>query len=189
LEVAHLFAGKAPRRSMIFLVNTAEEKGLIGAEYFARNPPVPASQIVGDVNLDMPILTYDFTDVVAFGADRSSIGPAVKRAAAKMNIKLSPDPMPDEGVFTRSDHYRFVEQGIPAVFLMTGFANGGEKAFTHFMKTNYHKPSDDLKQKINYSAGAKFAKLNYEITKELADADAAPQWNNGDFFGTRFGRK
>ena len=189
LEVARLFAGKAPRRSMIFLVNTAEEKGLIGAEYFARNPPVPASQIVGDVNLDMPILTYDFTDVVAFGADRSSIGPAVKRAAAKMNIKLSPDPMPDEGVFTRSDHYRFVEQGIPAVFLMTGFANGGEKAFTHFMKTNYHKPSDDLKQKINYSVGAKFAKLNYEMTKELADADAAPQWNNGDFFGMRFGRK
>ncbi|MES2472000.1 MAG: M28 family metallopeptidase [Pseudomonadota bacterium] len=189
LEVARLLSGKPPRRSMIFLVNTAEEKGLIGSEYFARNPPVPVSQIVADVNLDMPILTYDFSDVVAFGADRSTIGPAVKRAAERMKVKLSPDPMPDEGVFTRSDHYRFVEQGIPAVFLMTGFANGGEKAFLHFMKTNYHKPSDDLKQPINYDAGAKFAKLNAEIARELGDAAAPPQWNKGDFFAARFRRK
>ena len=189
LEVARLFAGKAPRRSLIFLVDTAEEKGLIGAEYFARNPPVPVSKIAADVDLDMPILTYDFTDVVAFGADRSSIGPAMARAAAKLNVKLSPDPMPDEGIFTRSDHYRFVEQGVPAVFLMTGYANGGEKAFAHFMKNNYHKPSDDLKQPINYAAGAKFARLNYEVTKELADMDARPAWNKGDFFGVKFGRK
>ncbi len=189
LEVARLLKAKPPRRSMIFLVNTAEEKGLIGSEYFARNPPVPVTQIAGNVNLDMPILTYDFTDVVAFGADRSTIGPAVSRAAARMKVKLSPDPMPDEGVFTRSDHYRFVEQGIPAVFLMTGFANGGEKAFLHFMKTNYHKPSDDLKQPINYDAGAKFAKLNAEIARELGDAATAPQWNKGDFFAARFKQK
>lgn len=189
LEAARLFAGKPPRRSLIFLMVTAEEKGLIGAEYFARNPPVPVARIAADVNLDMPILTYDFTDVVAFGADRSSIGPSIARAAARLNVKLSPDPMPDEGVFTRSDHYRFVEAGVPAVFLMTGFANGGEKAFQTFLKTNYHKPSDDLKQPINYQAGAKFARLNYEIARELADADARPAWNKGDFFGTKFGRK
>ena len=67
---------------MLFLIDTAEEKGLIGAEYFARNPTVPLSAITADVDLDMPILTYDFTDVMAFGADRSSIGPSVRRAAA-----------------------------------------------------------------------------------------------------------
>ena len=189
LEVARLLKAKPPRRSLIFLANTAEEKGLIGSEYFARNPPVPVSSIVGNVNLDMPMLTYDFSDVVSFGADRSSIGPAVERAAAKLNVKLSPDPMPDEGIFTRSDHYRFVEQGIPAVFLMTGFANGGEKAFGHFMKSNYHKPSDDLAQPINYDAGAKFAKLNAEIARELGDAAAKPEWNKGDFFAARFKRK
>jgi len=189
LEAARLLKAKPPRRSIIFLANTAEEKGLIGSEYFARNPPVPVSAIVGNVNLDMPMLTYDFQDVVAFGADRSSIGPAVSRAAGRMNVKLSPDPMPDEGIFTRSDHYRFVEQGIPAVFLMTGFANGGEKAFGHFMKTNYHKPSDDLAQPINYEAGAKFAKLNAQIARELGDAAAKPQWNKGDFFAARFQRK
>jgi hypothetical protein len=188
LEVARLFGGKPPKRSVLFLIDTAEEKGLIGAQYFAQNPTVPLSSIVADVDLDMPILTYDFTDVTAFGADRSSVGPSVQRAAARMHIKLSPDPEPDEGIFTRSDHYRFVEQGVPAVFLATGFANGGEAATRFFMKTIYHKPSDDLSQPIRYDVGAKFARLNYEITRELADG-ARPSWNKGDFFADKFARR
>jgi Zn-dependent M28 family amino/carboxypeptidase len=189
LEVARLFqtSGTAPKRSIIFLIDTAEEKGLVGAEYFARNPIVPRGSIVADVDLDMPILTYDFTDVTAFGADRSSIGPSVKRAAARVNVKLTPDSQPDEGFFTRSDHYRFVEQGVPAVFLATGFANGGEKAYRDFMANRYHKPSDDLSQPIRYDAGAKFARLNYEITRELADGPR-PTWNKGDFFADKFAK-
>jgi len=190
LEVAKLFRthGKAPRRSLLFLIDTAEEKGLVGAEYFAHNPTVPANSIVADVDLDMPILTYEFTDVVAFGADRSSIGPSVKKAAARMNVKLSPDPMPDEGIFTRSDHYRFVEQGVPAVFLITGFANGGQAAFTDFMAHHYHKPSDDMSLPLRFDVGAKFARLNYEITRELADSPVKPSWNKGDFFGDKFAK-
>ena len=185
VEVARLMKSKPSRRSVLFLIDTAEEKGLIGAEYFARNPTVPLSAITADVDLDMPILTYEFTDVVAFGADRSSIGPSVRRAAARMNVKLSPDPMPDEGIFTRSDHYRFVEQGIPAVFLATGYANGGEAATKFFMRTNYHKPSDDLSQPIRYDMGAKFARLNAAVTRELADGPR-PGWNKGDFFAAKF---
>jgi peptidase M28-like protein/PA domain-containing protein len=188
LEVARLFRAGAPKRSVLFLIDTAEEKGLIGAEYFARNPTVPPGSIVADVDLDMPILTYDFTDVTAFGADRSSIGPSVKRAAARMHVELSPDPMPDEGIFTRSDHYRFVEQGVPAVFLATGFANGGEAAYRDFLARHYHRPSDDLSQAIRYEAGAKFARLNYEITRELAD-EARPEWNKGDFFAEKFAKR
>jgi len=190
LEVARLFqvSGTAPKRSVIFLIDTAEEKGLVGAEYFARNPTVPRGSIVADVDLDMPILTYDFTDVTAFGADRSSIGRSVKRAAARLNVKLAPDPSPDEGFFTRSDHYRFVEQGVPAVFLATGYANGGELAYKTFMAQHYHKPSDDLSQPIRYDAGAKFARLNYEITRELADGPR-PAWNKGDFFAAKFAKR
>jgi hypothetical protein len=188
LEVARMFrlSGKPPRRSVLFLVDTAEEKGLLGAEYFARYPTVPRAAIASDVDIDMPILTYDFTDVTAFGADRSSIGPAVQRAAARLNVALSPDPMPDEGVFTRSDHYRFVEQGVPAVFLTTGFANGGEAATHDFLDNNYHKPSDDLSLPFRWDAAAKFARLNYEVSRELADEDARSSWNRGDFFGDRF---
>ena len=188
LEVARTFqeSGKRPRRSILFLTVTGEEKGLLGAEYFARNPTVGKDAIVANVDLDMPILFYDFTDVIAFGSDRSGIGPAVQRAAARMGVALSPDPMPEEGLFTRSDHFRFVEVGVPAVFLMTGFQNGGEAKFRGFLAGCYHHPCDDLSQPIDYLAGAKFARLNYEITRELADGDARPLWVKGDFFGNKF---
>jgi Zn-dependent M28 family amino/carboxypeptidase len=188
LEVARAFteARKPPRRSIMFLAVTGEEKGLLGAEYFARNPTVPLKNIAADVDIDMPVLTYDFTDVVAFGADRSGIGPAVRRAAQRVGLKLSADPMPEEGLFTRSDHYRFVEMGVPAVFLMTGFENGGEKAFRSFLANCYHKPCDDLSQPIDYVAGAKFARINYEITRELTDMSKRPTWNKGDFFAQKY---
>ena len=190
IEVARMMttAERGPRRSVLLLAVTAEEKGLIGADYFARNPTVPGERIVANVNLDMPILRYDFTDVVAFGAERSTIGDAVRRAARRVNLTLAPDPLPQEGLFVRSDHYRFVEAGVPAVFLMTGFANGGEKQFSEFLSTCYHKPCDDTSQKLDYRAGAKFAQINYEIARELADAPARPSWKPGDFFGTKFGR-
>jgi hypothetical protein len=78
---------------------------------------------------------------------------------------------------------------VPSVFLLTGFENGGREAFTSFLKDHYHKPSDDLALPIDYAAGAKFAAINYEIAREIADADAAPTWNRGDFFGTLFGKR
>jgi hypothetical protein len=188
IEAARTFmdAPQRPRRSILVLAVTAEEKGLIGSEYFARNPTVPRDRIVADVDLDMPLLEYDFTDVVAFGADRSTVGDAVRRAAARMNLTLSPDPVPEEGVFVRSDHYRFVEVGVPSVLLMTGFANGGEKLFRDFLATCYHRPCDDTSQPLDYEAGAKFARINYEIARELADAPARPTWKPNDFFGGKF---
>ena len=189
LEVARTFATAQarPRRSILFVALTAEEKGLVGAEYFVHHPAVPLQRIAANVNLDMPVLLYDFTDVIAFGAQRSTIGTAVTRAAAKAGVTVSPDPLPEEGLFTRSDHYEFVKGGVPSVFLMTGFANGGEKQFRAFLAGCYHKPCDDLSQPINYAAGAKFARVNYEIARELADARERPRWNRGDFFGDRFG--
>ena len=186
LEVARGFKNSRikPKRSILLVAVTAEEKGLIGSEYFANNPTVAKADIAADVNLDMPVLLYPFTDVVAF--DRSTLGPAVAKAAGRVGIALSGDPLPEEGLFTRSDHYRFVEQGIPSVFLMTGFQNGGEKGFKDFLATHYHKPSDDLKLPIDYQAAAKFALVNYEIARELADTPTRPVWKKGDFFGTQF---
>ena len=191
LEVARAFAmsGQAPKRPILFLAVTAEEKGLLGAEYFAQNPTVPAGHLAANVNLDMPILTYDFTDVVAFGADRSTIGPAVRRAAGRLGVPLSPDPTPEEGLFTRSDHFRFVEAGVPAIFLATGYGGPGAEAWKGFLRDCYHKPCDDLGQKIDYRAGARFAQINYEIARELADGAERPRWNAGDFFGGKFAAK
>jgi hypothetical protein len=188
LEVARAFATSAerPRRSILLIANTAEEKGLLGAEYFARNPTVPAARITAAIDLDMPMLLYDFTDVVAYGATHSTLQGVVDRAAGSMNVKLSPDPMPEQAVFVRSDHYPMVKAGIPAVMLATGMANGGAAAWGRFLSRNYHQPSDDVTQPILWQAGAKFAELNYRIVRSLADADTPPRWYENDYFGNVF---
>ena len=188
LEVAHVLAGDkvAPRRSVIFLVSTGEERGLLGAGYYARNPTVPAEKIVGNVDLDMPLLLYPFTDVIAFGADHSTLGAEVAAAVAPMKIRLSPDPMPQENIFVRSDHFRFVQQGVPAVFFATGYANGGEEKWKAFLDKTYHGPQDDMSQPINWRAAARFAEANYRVTRAMADGEAPPLWYKGDFFGDLF---
>ncbi|WP_293976039.1 M28 family metallopeptidase [Sphingomonas sp.] len=191
LEVARAMseAPARPRRSVIFLASTGEEKGLLGADYYARNPTVPLKQIVGNVDIDMPLLLYKFTDVVAFGSDHSTLGPITAKAVAPMGLTLSPDPMPEETIFVRSDHYKFVQQGIPAVFLATGFANGGGEQWGKFLGGNYHHPGDDMKQPIDWASGARFAEANYRITEAMADGDTPPLWNKGDFFGDLYAPK
>jgi hypothetical protein len=188
LEAAKLFqqSGARPRRSILFLVVTAEEKGLIGSDYFATHPTVPKADIVADVNLDMPILTYRFVDLVALGAERSEIGPVVARVAHQEGLKLTPDPDPDQADFVRSDHYSFVRQGIPSVFLETGPGGPGKAATEDFLAHRYHQPSDDLSAPFDWAAGREFVKVNYLIAKALADAPDRPHWVKGDYFGTLY---
>ncbi len=189
IEVARAMSrpGNRPRRPILFAAVTAEEKGLLGAQFLSRHPVVGNGRIISVVNLDMPILTYDFRDVTAFGAEHSTLGPIVARAAARMGVAVSPDPLPEEGLFTRSDHYRFVQRGVPAVFLMTGFANGGREHFTAFLEHQYHRPGDDLSQPFDWQTGARFARLNYLIAREIADGAEPPHWYRGSFFGDAFG--
>ncbi|WP_425408076.1 M28 family metallopeptidase [Hyphococcus sp.] len=187
LEVARrLVSGEPPKRSVIIAAVTAEEKGLLGADYFAHFPTIGGGEMVANVNLDMPVMLHEFTDVVAFGAERSSLGPVMNDALAQTGVTLAPDPIPQLGIFTRSDHYRFVEQGVPSIFLWPGFSNGGEENFWAFYKNHYHRPSDDLSQPIRYQDLARFADINYIIARAIADADERPQWNEGDFFGDLF---
>ena len=191
LEAARLFAAQPvrPKRSVIFIANTGEERGLLGADYYANHPTVPASSIVGLVDLDMPLLLYPFTDVTAFGAEHSTVGAMVAEAGASMGISVAPDPMPEEAIFTRSDHYMFVRQGVPAVLLMTGHANGGKEIWNSWLSKIYHSPQDDLKQAINWDAGARYADLNYRIARAMADAPVRPMWLQGDYFGDLFDPK
>lgn len=181
-------AGKAPRRSILFFAVTAEEKGLVGSDYFAHNPTIDKARMVADVNLDMPIITYKFTDVIAFGAVRSTLGDIVKRAAATAGVSFSPDPMPDMALFVRSDHYRFVQQGVPSVFLWPGTSGPGKAAVDAFFANNYHQPSDEVVQgpPIDWESGERFINVNYQIARDIADAPQRPAWNKGDFFGTLY---
>lgn len=189
IEVARAFANarEKPKRSILVAALTAEEDGLLGAQYLAKHPVVPAGgKVVGVVNLDMPVLLYDFADVIAFGAEHSELGPMVEKATASVGVKLSPDPLPAEGLFTRSDHYRFVQEGVPSVFLMTGFGGEGAKQFEGFLATHYHKPSDEPALPFNWDAAAKFAKINHAIATSIANAPAAPRWYEDSFFGSTF---
>ncbi|MFT4940579.1 MAG: Zn-dependent M28 family amino/carboxypeptidase [Paraglaciecola sp.] len=193
IETARMFSQmqQAPKRSILFVAVTGEEKGLLGSDYYAQNPTVPKGYMVANVNLDMPILTYEFTDVIAFGANHSDLKLSVAGAAEKINLTLSPDPWPEQALFTRSDHYSFVKQGIPSVFIVPGMQSAdplidGSKQFGHFIQNNYHKPGDDFSQAFNWQAATKFTEVNYHIGLTIAEQLTRPDWNEGDFFGDTF---
>ena len=185
IDVARRFQRDgAPKRSILLVAFTAEEKGLIGSDYFAHYPTLDADRLMANVNLDMPLVLYPFTDVIAFGAERSTLGGLVRDAGAKMGVTLIDDPYPDLSLFVRSDHYNFVRQGIPSVFLFLGTGNGGQEVFETFMATNYHRPSDDVNLDISWQDAARFAELNYLIAREIAQSPEKPAWKDGDFFGS-----
>lgn len=179
------------KRSVIFIAVTGEEKGLLGAGYFAKNPTVPVDKIVANINLDMPVLVFPFADVVAFGADHSNLKATVEDAARQAGIALTPDPIPEQAIFVRSDHYRFVQQGIPAVYLATGFTSknpdeNGEALWQRFHKDHYHQPSDDTDVPIDYASAATFTRININIGRAICTRRERPAWNEGDFFGRTF---
>ncbi|MDT0596426.1 M28 family metallopeptidase [Glaciecola petra] len=196
IETARMFSelSVAPKRSILFVAVTGEEKGLLGADYFVRNPTRPVESLIANVNLDMPLLTYEFADVIAFGASHSSMGEKVAAAVANADIKLTDDPWPQLNLFTRSDHYAFVKQGIPAVFLVTGIESrtpgiDGNEVLNKFLASNYHRPSDDMSQPFVWKAAQTFTQVNFEIGLTLGNDPERPTWNKDSFFGQTFGRK
>ncbi|MCC5854418.1 MAG: M28 family peptidase [Idiomarina sp.] len=202
IETARMFAdavarGDQPKRSIMFAALTAEEKGLLGADYFANNPTVPIENIVANVNLDMPVLLYPFADIIAFGANHSTMKDVVAEAAGEFGIKLSPDPMPEQAIFTRSDHYALVQKGIPAVFLMTGFESqdpeqDGGAIWSQFFAEQYHRPGDEISTltevygEIRYDFGAIFTDINYAIGRNVANNPERPEWLPESYFGQVF---
>lgn len=188
IEIARKFAQirDRPRRSILFVATTAEERGFAGSDYLAHNPVVPIDHIVSAISIDAPGIAHDFTDVIAFGEEHSDLGRAVRFVARSMNIGVSPDPTPEGSAFTRTDQYYFAQRGVPAIFIATGRANGGEEAFADYRDHRYHKPSDDMSQVFNWRAGARFAELEYRLLRRLADVQERPRWYSKDFFGDTF---
>lgn len=193
LAVAEAMAEQpAPRRPVLFAALTAEEKGLLGAEHLARNPPAGVERFAANLNLDMPIFPAPVRDVIAWGAEHSTLGAVVEAAAREHGFTVSPDPLPDEVVFVRSDQYAFVRTGVPAVFLGTGWRSEDPSVdlaaiWDAFLRDRYHKPSDDLAQPIDWPSAGAFARLNLAIAQRLAAAAEPPHWHAGNFFGERFG--
>jgi Zn-dependent M28 family amino/carboxypeptidase len=191
LEVARAFASLKvrPRRSLVFLNVTGEEKGLQGSDYFARHDAPDSMDVVADVNLDMVLLLRPLTKLVDIGGEHSSLGPVVDRAAALAGLEVVPDPLPAEVVFVRSDQFSFVKQGVPAVFPISANdgSTEGEAEVARWRTDHYHSPNDDLSQPFDWPSGAKFTSMAFWTAWLVADTPQAPRWNPGDFFGTRFG--
>lgn len=194
LEIAHAATTlpTRPRRSVLFLFVTAEERGLLGSDYFARHPTVPRDSLVADLALDMPFLFHPLVDIVPYGAQHSTLLGPVTRAAQHLGIALAEDPIPEQVLFIRSDHYSFVRQGIPSLFLKSGFMTGdpaldGSKINATYRRDVYHKPNDDMTQSFDFEAGAAHARLNFLTGWLVAQETARPAWNPADFFGELFG--
>ena len=181
----------APRRSILFVAVTAEEKGLQGSSYFAANPTVPAEQIVANINIDMPYLAYPLADITAFGVEHSSLHGQALRAAEELGLELTPDQMPEEVRFVRSDQFSFVKQGIPALAFKNGTKSAdpaidGEAMLKDFLKNHYHKSSDDLSLPFSNEGAKLFVQAALLLGLNVANDDERPTWNENDFFGDKF---
>jgi hypothetical protein len=195
LEIARAFSkmNPKPRRSILFVSVTAEEAGLLGSDYFAHYPTVEKSSIAANINVDEALILWPMQDIVAFGAEHSSLGAVIKKAAARMHLTESPDPMPQEVIFIRSDQYSFVKQGIPAVMPSPGFKSADPKLdppsiMEKWEQTRYHQPQDDMDQPgLDFEAAAKFARFAFLCGYLITEDSQHPTWNKGDFFGDLYG--
>ena len=197
LEIARAYASlpKAPRRSILFAFVTGEEMGLLGSDYFAHFPTVPLKSIVANVNIDgAPGAYFSMKDIVALGGEHSSLGDEVAAAAKLMGYEVSPDPMPEEVSFIRSDQYSFVLHGVPAVDLTDGVKStdpkiNGLEVIKKWLVTRYHTPLDNMDQPIDWDAMAKGTVMNFLVGYQVAQHDRPPEWNKSDFFGTTYGTR
>jgi hypothetical protein len=197
LEIARAFTQRNPhpRRSLLFVSVTGEEAGLLGSDYYAHYPTVPKDAIVANVNMDEDQMLWPLQDIVAFGAEHSSLDAVVRKAAERAHLGVSPDPMPEEVVFIRSDQYSFVKQGIPAVFPVPGFKSNDPKInpeaiFKKWEAERYHEPGDDMEQPgLLFEEAAKYGRVVFLCGDLIANDAQRPQWNKGDFFGDRYGKK
>jgi len=195
IEMARALASLpvAPRRSIVFVAVTGEEHGLLGSDFFAKYPTVPSSAIVANVNIDMPMMLFPLDTAVGYGSEHSSLEGLTAAEAKKEGFELTPDPYPDEVYFIRSDQYSFVRQGIPAVYFAEGIGSSdpavdGRAVQEEFFDVHYHHPSDDLSQPIEWETALRFARAGARIGYRIAMEDQRPTWNDGDFFGEKFGR-
>ena len=181
-----------PRRSLLFAAVTAEEKGLLGSDYFVQAPRTDGRRIVANVNIDMPMPFVPVRAFVALGGEHSSLGTLARNAATAQGYKVSPELAPEEVGFIRSDQFSFIRHGVPALVLNSGYTarEPGVDAATlqrQFREANYHQPSDDLNLPLDYPTAADLARIDLRIVLDAANAANAPRWNAGDFFAEKFG--
>lgn len=183
LEVAQAMTkAKPPRRSILFVAFTGEERGLLGSRVFADRAPKGA--IVADINMDMPLPLWPFRRLYMPGEEESTLGAEARKVAAARGIEVVPDPFPDRNVFVRTDQFSFVRAGVPGVALKFGFLPGTPEAAIEraWRAERYHSPSDDLNQPVDLKAADDFNGFVRALAVHLADMPGRAVWNRDSIF-------
>jgi len=172
------------QRSILFVLVTAEEKGLLGSKYFATHPTVAPKSIVADVNVDMFLPIVPLKILKVGGLEESDLGARSAAIAQSLGIKPIADPEPLRNSFIRSDQYNFIKQGVPSVKCDISFEPGTpeQKIFKDWLTTRYHAPSDDVNQPVDLQAAALYEEFTRRLLLETANTSARPRWKPDSFF-------
>jgi Zn-dependent M28 family amino/carboxypeptidase len=190
IEIAKAMKDSAakPKRSILFLSVTGEEKGELGSQYFAAHPTV-SGPLVADLNMDMYLPLFPLKYLEVQGLDESTLGDDVRAVAALAGVQVQADKEPEHNRFIRSDQYSFIKKGVPALAFKFGWIPGTpeDKTFKAWYAERYHAPSDDLSQPVDLAAAAQFDSILEKLALRVADADHRPEWKTTSFF-RRFAR-
>jgi Zn-dependent M28 family amino/carboxypeptidase len=185
IEIARAMrdSGTKPKRSILFLSVTGEEKGLLGSQYFAGHPTVSGT-IVADINMDMYLPLFPLKYLEVQGLGESTLSDDVRAVAGPAGVQVQADKEPEHNRFIRSDQYSFIKKGVPALAFKFGYIPGTpeEKIFKAWYAERYHAPSDDLSQPVDLAAAAQFNAILENLALRVADADHHPEWKQDSFF-------
>jgi Zn-dependent M28 family amino/carboxypeptidase len=185
-----------PKRSSVFLFTTAEEQGLLGAEWYAKHPIFPVDKTSANINLDSVNILGRVGSFSALGVERSSLNEIVQKVAKERNLKLVPDAKPEQGLFFRSDHFPFAKVGVPSLNMEAGDdfvgkpEGWGRQQFEAYNSANYHQPSDEFNDAWDFSGLVQLAEISMAIGIEAANATKLQRFNQSDeFFNAQPNRK
>lgn len=187
LAQAYQQAG-APDRSVVFLAVTAEESGLLGSEYYAKNPIFPLAKTVGGVNMDALNSAGPARDIVVVGRGKSDLDAYLEKAAAAEKRTLVDEPTPEKGFYYRSDHFSLAKRGVPMIDfgsgqdLVEGGKEAGKKAAEDYEANRYHAPGDEYDAIKNWDGMLADLRLYYAVGRMMAMTDKWPNWAEGDEF-------
>ena len=190
LEIAKAFTKleTPPKRSVLFLAVTAEEKGLLGAKYYGHNPLYPLERTVANINMDGVNQWGRTSDLVVIGLGNSTLDDVITEAAKAQGRTIKPDAEPEKGFFYRSDHFEFAKQGVPAIYTDSGGdyigkpPDYGKTKRDEYTANDYHKVTDEVKPDWDLSGAVEDLRLLFETGYKVAQADKWPEWKPGTEF-------
>jgi Zn-dependent M28 family amino/carboxypeptidase len=190
LEIAQAYTklNPAPKRSILFLSITAEEKGLLGSEYYAENPLYPLKNTLADINMDGLNQWGKTKDLVIVGLGNSTLDDIAAEVAKSQGRVIVPDAEPEKGFYYRSDHFEFAKVGVPALDADAGIdyigkpAGYGQKKRDEYTMNDYHKPSDEVKPDWDLSGAVEDLQLFFQVGYRVAEAAQFPEWKPGTEF-------